>query len=198
VNRARAGIAWTMGTTGDSKMLENNFLAHTRRAKTRATAAFALLLIAAGIVHGAEPPKSDSVAEITGIERKLEKIFNSEAFPADPAIALKYFDNTRLFDIMQPGEFRGDDFRKHFIEIGQHFQGKIDFSDLEVEADKKIGFASMIQHFSGKDRDGHPFEMVMRVTDCFHNVGGAWKIAHEHASLALDPATFMSVIKPKQ
>jgi len=179
-------------------MLENNFLAHTRRAKTGTSAALALLLITAGSVQAGEAAKSDSVAKITAIERKLEKIFNSEAFPADPAIALKYFDNTRLFDIMQPGEFRGDDFRKHFIEIGQHFQGKIEFSDLEVEADGKIGFASMIQHFAGKDKDGHPFEMVMRVTDCFHKVGGAWKISHEHASLALDPATFMSVIKPKQ
>ncbi len=181
-------------------MFQKDFVERTRgthRAMRSAAAGFSLLLIGTSMIQGAEPPKNESVSEITAIERKLEETYNSTAFPKDPAIALKYFDNTRLFDIMQPGEFRGEDFRKHFIAIGQHFQGKVEFTDLEVEADKKIGFASMIQHFAGKDKDGEPFDMVMRVTDCFHKIGGDWKIAHEHVSLALDPATFMSVIKPK-
>jgi ketosteroid isomerase-like protein len=185
--------------TGD-KMLQQNFVERTwdaQLAMRNAAAGLSLFLIATSMAHAAEPPKGDSVSEITAIEHKLEEIYNSAAFPKDPAIALKYFDNPRLFDIMQPGEFRGEDFRKHFIEVGQHFQGTVKFNDLEAEADDKIGFASMIQHFAGRDKNGNPFDMTMRVTDCFHKLGGVWKIAHEHVSLALDPAAFMSIIKPK-
>lgn len=163
-----------------------------------ASAATVLPLFVAAAVGDAP---TGPVAEITRVERHLEEIFNGPAFVKDPAIALKYFETgpqVRLFDIMQPGEFRGEDFRKHFIEIGQQFQGKVEFTNLEVVADDHVGFASMTQHFAGKDKEGKPFDMTMRVTDCFHKTGPNWKIVHEHVSLPLDPATFMKLIKAKQ
>jgi ketosteroid isomerase-like protein len=130
----------------------------------------------------------------------LERIYNSPELVKDPSLALAHFDlvSIRMFDAMQPVEYRAEDFRKHFVEVvGQFPGGKTRFTDLEVNADPRLAFATFIQHFSGKSPDGKPYEMTLRVTDGLRKTGNRWLIVHEHASLALDAATFMSVVTAK-
>jgi ketosteroid isomerase-like protein len=149
----------------------------------------------------APPSNATAVAEVTKLESTLEQLYNSPQFAKDPSVALVYYDNTdamRMFDVMLPVEFRGKEFRKHFIEVGTQFTGgKVEFSQLEVTADGQLAFAASIQHFYGKGKDGKPYDMTLRVTDCLRKTGGRWVIVHEHASLPLDAPTFMSVITPK-
>jgi ketosteroid isomerase-like protein len=160
--------------------------------------------ISASIVGGAalaeSPSDAAAVAEVTQLESKLEQVYNSPQFAKDPRVALVYFDNQaiRMFDVMQPVEFRGEAFRKHFIEVGTQFTGgKVAYSQLEVTADGNLAFATSIQRFSGTGKDGKPYDMTLRVTDCLRKTGGRWLIVHEHASIPLDAPTFMSVIAPK-
>ena len=144
---------------------------------------------------------SDPVAEVTRFERQLEQGYNSPEFSRDPSVALAYFDATDamlLWDIMLPTQYRGSSFRKHFVEIGNQFQdGKVEFLDMEVTADENLAFVTSFQHFAGIGKDGKPFDMTMRVTDCLRKANGKWRIVHEHVSIPLDSATFMSLTAPK-
>jgi ketosteroid isomerase-like protein len=163
----------------------------------------ALVCASALAAPAAASPASDeaAVAEVTKLEKALVQLYNSPQFAKDPSVALAYFDGTdamRLFDIMLPVEYRGADFRKHFIEVGAQFVGgKLEMSNLEVSADGTLAFASLIEHFSGKDKDGKPYALTMRVTDGLRKTGGHWLITHEHASIALDGPTFLSIITSK-
>ena len=166
----------------------------------RLTAILASTLCCAAVA-GSPSSNETAVAEVKKLESTLEQLYNSPQFAKDPSVALVYFDNTdamRMFDVMLPVEFRGKEFRKHFIEVGSQFTGgKVEYSQLEVTADGHLAFATSIQHFYGKGKDGKPYDMTLRVTDCLRKTGGRWVIVHEHASLPLDAPTFMSVITPK-
>jgi ketosteroid isomerase-like protein len=163
----------------------------------------AAVVCASALAASAASPGSNAaaVAEVTKLEETLVQVYNSPRFAKDPSVALAYFDGTdamRLFDVMQPVEYHGADFRRHFIEVGAQFTGgKLEISNLEVTADAHLAFASVIEHFSGKGKDGKPYEMTLRVTDGLRKTGGRWLITHEHASVALDVPTFVSVIAPK-
>lgn len=146
-------------------------------------------------------PKSNAaaVAEVTQFERNIEAFDNSPEFARHPESGLKYYaKDVRFFDIMLPVEFRGDQFREHFIAVGKQFEGgKVEFLELEVIAEPDMACATSLQHFVGKTPDGKPYDMTMRVTDFLQKRRGNWIITHEHVSLPLDQATFMSVVAPK-
>ena len=55
--------------------------------------------------------------------------------------------------------------------------------DLAVEIGGDIAYARGIAHMSGTKTDGHKVDLWLRCTTCFGRSGGAWKIAHEHASV---------------
>ena len=57
---------------------------------------------------------------------------------------------------MLPGEFRGADFRKHFVDLGVQFVAKVDILGLEVHTDDNLAFATYKQHHVGKTKDGKP------------------------------------------
>ena len=144
--------------------------------------------------------KSDPVAEVTTFEKHMQNVYNSDEFIKNPEMALVYFDSNEahLYDVMQPGEFSGAEFRKHFIEVGGQFVGKVEFYNMKVHADDKLAFASYTQHFVGKDKAGHAFDMTLLTTDGLKKSTGKWRIVHEHVSMALDDATFMSMFTKKK
>jgi ketosteroid isomerase-like protein len=164
-------------------------------------ASMAAGIAAAGTAASAPPVNNAAAAEVRQLESTLEQIYNSPQFSQDPSVALEYFDTQamRLFDIEAPAEYRGADFRKHFIEIGAQFNGgRVEFSKIEVTTDGHLAFATSLQHLFGRGKDGKPYDMTMRVTDCLRKSGGRWLIIHEHISLPLDATAFRSVIAPKQ
>ena len=143
----------------------------------------------------------DPVAEIIELENRMEAMYNSEAFGKNPAVALEYFDGSKdvhMFDVMLPGEFVGDEFRKHMIELGNMATGKVKFLNYRVQADEKLAFVSYYQHYVGTTKNGKPFDMMLATTDCWKKIKGKWLIVHEHASLPVDQATFVSMFLPKK
>ncbi len=160
-----------------------------------------LLAAALACCSASADPRSNptAVAEVTRFEKHLEEFFNSPEFALHPEHGLEYYDKSlRFFDIMQPIEYRGEQFREHFIALGKQFEGgKVEFLELEVTAGPDMACATSLQHFAGKTPDGKPYDMTMRVTDFLQKKRGHWIITHEHVSLPLDPATFLSVINPR-
>ena len=183
--------------------MSNAISTHAERGPGRAGRLLAVTVsMAFGVAAAAAPSvNSTAAAEVRKLESTLEQIYNSPKFSKDPSVALEYFDTQamRLFDIETPAQYRGEDFRKHFIAIGAEFAGaRVEFSQMEVTADAHLAFATSLQHLFGRGKDGKPFDITMRVTDCLRKSGGHWLIIHEHISLPLDHATFMSVLAPKQ
>ncbi len=160
-------------------------------------------LLAAALVccSASAGPRSNptAVADVTQFERHLEEFYNSAEFARHPERGLEYYDkDLRFFDIMQPVEYRGEQFKEHFLALGKQFEGgKVEFLELEVIAGPDMACATSLQHFAGKTPDGKPYDMTMRVTDFLQKKRDHWIITHEHVSLPLDQATFLSVINPK-
>src|SRR2546425_206751 len=82
------------------------------------------------------------------------------------------------YDLTPPREFVGpkavhDDFDNFFKNVKSP---KVEFVNLHVDTDGKLGFARSIQHFTGTGTDGKPIDMIFRVTNCLHKVKGKWKI----------------------
>jgi len=161
-------------------------------------AVFASLALMSGGARTADKP--DRVKEVTAFEMQLLDVLNTQAFIDHPEIALKFYGNddaTALYDIMLPGEFRGAAFRKHFVDLGGEFIGKVDILGLEVHADDNLAFATYKQHYVGKTKDGKPFDIVIMVTDGLLRSSGQWHIEHEQATVAVDNATMGAIFSHK-
>jgi ketosteroid isomerase-like protein len=126
--------------------------------------------------------------QITDLEHKLAASTSADE-------ALKYYDPTDevvVFDMAgPPREYKGQkavrgDFEKAFAGLKNV---KVDFIELNVVTDGKLGFASSIQRFTATGPDGKPMDVTFRQTDCLHKVDGQWKILHQHISLPVDMAT---------
>ena len=146
---------------------------------------------------GAKANAADAKAEITALEHQC-----AAATSADELMAKCYHssDEVAVYDLTPPREFVGpkavhDDFDNFFKNVKNP---KIEFVNLHVYADGKMGFARSIQHFTGTGTDGKPIDMIFRVTDCLHKVKGKWKILHTHASLPVDLATGKAEFQAQQ
>jgi ketosteroid isomerase-like protein len=139
----------------------------------------------------------DSQAELKHFYAGLERSFNSDAFLHDPSIALTYFDvpAMRLFDIMLPEEFQGEDFGKHFVAASLDYPEKVQFLEMNIHADGKLAFVSYIQRITGKKKDGPEFDVRVPTTDGLVKSAGHWHIVHEHVSLPVDDATNVALLK---
>src|SRR5262245_42115444 len=110
---------------GEDRRPETNFPNHRRlvmlipimqtrislRLRLRPAAGIGLALIWTVVARAADEPVSASVAEVTQLERELERLYNEPDIARNPSRALVHFDGSaqvRLFDIMQPAQFRGE------------------------------------------------------------------------------------------
>ena len=135
--------------------------------------------------------------EIQKFYADLEAAFNSDQFLRDPKVALPFFDvpDMRLFDIMLPEEFRGADFRKHFISASLDYPEKVHFLEMDIHTDGRLAIVSYIQRVIGKKKDGPDFDVRVPTTDGLEKSGGRWQIIHEHVSLPVDDATNVALLK---
>ena len=140
---------------------------------------------------------ADAKADITALEQQC-----AAATSADELMA-KCYDSSNevaVYDLTPPLEFVGskavhDDFDNFFKNVKNP---KIEFVDLQVTAEGKMGFARSLQHFTGTSNGGKPMEMTFRVTDCLHKVKGKWKILHTHVSLPVDLGTGKAEFQAKR
>jgi ketosteroid isomerase-like protein len=158
----------------------------------------AVLVAAVAISTSRAASARDPMAEVSAFERHLEQVYSSQQFIDDPSIALPYYEKSstlRMFDAISPLQFKGAEVGKHIADIGNQFFGTVKFYDIDIVAGPKLAFASMLQHFTGKLKDGTPVDFIMRVTDCLRWSDGHWLIAQEHISVPVEPAAFAAMIK---
>jgi ketosteroid isomerase-like protein len=59
----------------------------------------------------------------------------------------------------------------------------IDVRDVHVTASDDVAFAYSAHRIYGTRTDGSATDLWVRATICFHKLGGAWKVVHEHVSV---------------
>ena len=136
-------------------------------------------------------PVSDNEAEIRALEQKFVAAFNDGNIDA---IMKNYVPGKELviFDVVPRKEYRGaDTYRKNWEDFFSHFRNKpeISITDLEITVDGNIGFSHSFQRVTGIDKQGHPVDRTVRVTDGYRKIGGQWLITLEHVSMPVDLAT---------
>ncbi|SRR5579875_88426 len=134
-----------------------------------------------------EAASSDEKA-IAGVEHKLASATSAQE-------AMKYYDPTDQVTILDIGgpqrEHVGQKDVRADLEKG--FSGmkdiKVQFLELKVITDGKLGYARSIQRFTATGPDGKPVDITFRQTDLLHKVDGQWKILEQHISVPVDMQT---------
>jgi ketosteroid isomerase-like protein len=148
--------------------------------------AAAVAAMLAPISAGAGP------ADEAGI-RELEARFAAAVNARDLDAIMKVCSpDVFVFDVVPPRQYVGaaayrDDW-KNFLA---GFSGPVRFeiSDLAVSSQGPLGYGHSIQHVAGKDPQGTPVDVTVRVTDVYRKGGGIWQIVLEHVSVPVDLAT---------
>jgi len=136
-------------------------------------------------------PAPGDEAAIRALEDRFAAAFNAGDIDA---MMKNYLPDKSLvvFDVVPPGQQHGaDEYRKAWVNFFAHFQGtpKIAITDLDITVDGNLGFSHSIQHVTGTDRQGHPVDRTVRVTDGYRKIGGNWLIVLEHVSVPVDLTT---------
>jgi ketosteroid isomerase-like protein len=134
---------------------------------------------------------SEDETAIRGLEDKFVAAFNAGDIDA---IMKNYVPGRGLviFDVVPRKEYRGAEaYREDWVDFFSHFSGtpKIAITDLGITAGGDVGFGHSLQHVTGTDKQGHPIDRWVRVTDGYRKIGGKWLIALEHVSVPVDPVT---------
>jgi ketosteroid isomerase-like protein len=97
-----------------------------------------------------------------------------------------------VFDLVPRKEYRGADaYRQDWVEFFSHFKStpKIAITDLGITVEGNVGFSHSFQHITGIDKQDHPVDRWVRVTDGYRKINGSWLIALEHISVPVDLKT---------
>jgi ketosteroid isomerase-like protein len=149
------------------------------------------LIVAAYIALPAAAFASDEEAQIRALEDRFVAAVNAGDIDA---IMKAYVpdDSLLVFDVVPPRQYVGSDgYRKGWANFFGMLSGppKFDVKDLSIVAEGNLGFSHSIQHAIGTDKQGHPVDLTVRVSDDYRKVGGNWLIVHEHVSVPVDLAT---------
>jgi ketosteroid isomerase-like protein len=144
-------------------------------------------IVMGGLCSRAEAASPDEIA-ITGVEHKLAGATTAQD-------AMKNYDPTDQVTVLDMGgpqrEHVGQKDVRADMEKG--FAGmkdiKVQFLELKVITDGKLGYARSIQRFTATGPDGKPVDITFRETDLLHKVNGQWKILEQHISVPIDMAT---------
>ena len=101
-----------------------------------------------------------------------------------------YADDIVSFDAIKALQFKGKPaYRKHWVECMEMCPGPhiFDFQEVVIETADNIAFAHWVANCGGTNEKGETQSCWMRVTACYRQVDGAWRIAHEHWSAPFDP-----------
>jgi uncharacterized protein (TIGR02246 family) len=97
-----------------------------------------------------------------------------------------YASDVVTFDLAPPLQYAGADaLRKSLAEWFATFTGSVgyDIHDLAITAGGDVAFCRSLNRISGKRTSGEETDVWVRATIGCRKVGGAWRIAHEHASV---------------
>jgi len=130
-------------------------------------------------------------SEITAVEQRFLEGFKAK--DVDKIMSCYVPDETLfVFDVVPPRQYVGAKaYRKDWEDLFAMYPGPLeaDMTDLNVTADRTLGYAHVIVHSVFTDKGGHKTETNVRTTDVFRKAGGKWLIVHEHNSVPVDFAT---------
>jgi ketosteroid isomerase-like protein len=140
---------------------------------------------------------SGDEAAIRALHDKFTAAFNAGDIDA---MMKNYVPDKSLvvFDVVPRKEYRGAEaYREDWVDFFSHFEGrpKVTIADLGIMSGGDVGFSHSLQHVTGTDKQGHPVDRWVRVTDGYRKVGGKWLIALEHVSVPIDLVTGKAVPK---
>jgi ketosteroid isomerase-like protein len=166
-----------------------------KRAVSILAALAVVVIVISFFCSGAEAASADENA-ISGVEHNLAGATNAQE-------AMKNYDPTDevvILDMAGPQrEHVGQKDVRADLEKG--FSGmkdiKVQFLELKVITDGKLGYARSIQRFTATGPDGKPIDITFRETDLLHKVDGQWKIMEQHISVPIDMATGKAMMAAK-
>ena len=150
--------------------------------------------LAGAIVAGflLQPVKAGAQTGDEAQIRTLENNFAAEFNAKDVDAIMKVYvpDQTLfVFDVVPPRQYVGAAaYRKDWDDFMKTLNGPVKFeiNDLAVTVDGNLGFSHSIQHITGKDQNGKPVDLTVRVTDAYRKINGNWLIVEEHVSVPVD------------
>lgn len=101
-----------------------------------------------------------------------------------------YTDDIVSFDAIKALQFKGKAaYRAHWEACMEMCSGPhvFEFHEIAIETADNLAFAHWVTHCGGTNDKGETQSCWMRATACYRQVGGTWKIAHEHWSAPFDP-----------
>jgi uncharacterized protein (TIGR02246 family) len=124
------------------------------------------------------------------IRRQIDKAV--EAIRAMDLEGLKsiYAPDIVSFDVNPPLQHVGAEAKwKNWVVAFTVFQRPLDFEirDLTITLDGDVAFAHSLNRLSGTLKNGNRSGFWVRATFCFRKIDGNWLIAHDHASVPIDP-----------
>jgi ketosteroid isomerase-like protein len=150
---------------------------------------FAAFILAIGLSYATQAQaQSKDEQEIRALETRFAMAFAAKDVDA---IMKSYApgDQLLVFDLITPRQYTGwDAYKKDWQDTFALMQGapEFDMKDLNITTDGKLAWSHSIQHTAWTGTDGAPFEMTVRVTDCYRKIDGKWLIVLEHVSVPLD------------
>jgi uncharacterized protein (TIGR02246 family) len=139
----------------------------------------------------AAPKARSDAAQI----RTLEDRFAAAVRAKDVDAIMRVYspaDGLTVFDVVPPRQYAGmDAYRQDWRTVFSGTVGPVDFrvSGLAIEASGGMAYSHSIQTMTWKGDKGDAHSLVVRVTDVYRKLGGAWRIVHEHVSVPVDLAT---------
>lgn len=133
-------------------------------------------------------PAMNDKAQIEALENQFAVAFNAK----DVDAIMKAYEPDQglfVFDVVTPRQYVGyAAYKKDWQGFLAGFKGPLKFamSDLSIDTDGTMGYSHSIQHVSGTDAKDKPVEFVVRITDVYRKIDGAWKIVHEHVSVPVN------------
>jgi uncharacterized protein (TIGR02246 family) len=132
--------------------------------------------------------RADAQSDIRALENQFIAAFKAKDVDA---IMKVYVPDQSLFvfDVIPPRQYVGADaYRKDWQGFLGSLNGPItvELTDLAIVSDHNLAYGHSIQHVAGKDKDGKPLDLTVRVTDVYKKIKGHWLIIHEHVSVPVD------------
>jgi len=96
-----------------------------------------------------------------------------------------------VFDALPPRQYVGASaYRKNWEGFLAAYPGAVhaEVTDWKTETEGNLAYGHGIFHTTGKDKDGMPLDLTLRVTDVYRKVNGKWLVVHEHVSWPVDLA----------
>jgi uncharacterized protein (TIGR02246 family) len=142
---------------------------------------------------------ADDKSEITDLEQRLLEGFKAK--DVNKIMSCYTPDESLfLFDVIPPRQYVGAKaYRKDLEHLFAQYPGRIkaEMSDLNVVANRTLGYAHLIFHGVFTDRDGKKTDTNVRTTDVFRKTGGKWLIVYKHNSVPVDLASGKADLRAK-